>query len=132
MSAITDEMVRAVDRRLRPVAWGQAESLIADRYAEQYALALSGIDLLETRTVLEAAVACGVVPVWQPIETAPKDGAVILLGSFKFYGKDNSLACLMGIEDAFWDDGIWNGWILKDYRPTHWMPLPAAPKAEGE
>lgn len=56
---------------------------------------------------------------WQPIETAPKDGATILL-----------LCTSGGIADGCWDirDESWNYAYLD---PTHWQPLPAAPKLEG-
>lgn len=59
---------------------------------------------------------------WQPIETAPKDGTIVLLydGAYPIAG--------------FFDFG---GWIpadvdLQDMWPqievTHWMPLPEPPK----
>ena len=55
--------------------------------------------------------------VWYPIETAPKDGSLILM----FDG------CIIM---AWWDDG----WYSDEYCPpqiiraTHWMPLPEPPK----
>lgn len=56
---------------------------------------------------------------WQPIETAPKDGRWLLLGS--------ATNCFMG----YWEFGEW-----KDQRdavrdPTHWRPLPAKPRNAG-
>lgn len=61
------------------------------------------------------------LPVWQPIETAPKDGKKILV------------LAAPGIYIAWWSDGNWEdhqrmfngGAALK---PTHWMPLPAPPE----
>lgn len=60
----------------------------------------------------------------QPIETAPKDGAHILL-----YGKqEGSLESPIG-----WCEGYWNGltqWyhiIGLPCTPTHWLPLPDYP-----
>jgi len=65
---------------------------------------------------------------WQPIETAPKDGTWIMvywptmgIGQYPFV--------------VFWDEG-WQParYSDRDYGeafPTHWMPLPAAPKKEG-
>jgi hypothetical protein len=59
------------------------------------------------------------VSLWHPIETAPKDGAPVLV-SRKFGG----------IVVARVKHG-WNTWttIPGDYgiEPTHWMPLPLPP-----
>lgn len=70
---------------------------------------------------------------WQPIETAPKDGTVILVTVGTCFGWSN-------IGSAYWEDcgdGI-EGWVsrglLRDFNggyndlglgnPTHWKPLP--------
>lgn len=64
---------------------------------------------------------------WQPIETAPKDGRLLLL------------ATTSAVITGFWLDNSktqspWEGWSTsgKPFRgpPTHWMPLPAPPAAE--
>ncbi len=56
---------------------------------------------------------------WQPIETAPTDGARVLVwdGSLKM-----AFAC--AYENGLWQTGVWTG-----RRPqiTHWMPLPPPP-----
>lgn len=75
---------------------------------------------------------------WQPIETAPKDGSHILL-----YSPQDVHSAFVG----FWKDGhkfgrYWmaagpegeacdcaGGWQYTR-QPTHWMPLPAAPEGE--
>jgi len=73
---------------------------------------------------------------WQPIETAPKDGADVLV----FY----QAAGVAFAHIAYWDDGTETdpddvGWwfyrsslgreMLEGYfTPTHWMPLPAPPE----
>lgn len=56
---------------------------------------------------------------WQPIETAPKDGSFILLATPK--GR---------IADGFWSPvyGEWS-WPYVMVEPTHWMPLPELPSA---
>lgn len=59
---------------------------------------------------------------WQPIETAPKNGSFILLATPK--GR---------IADGFWSPayGVWS-WPYVMIEPTHWMPLPERPNAQGE
>lgn len=66
---------------------------------------------------------------WQPIETAPKDGTLILVS---FGAK--------GVRAVSWEDDLWcvdddkhGPYPLRGYSystftaPTHWMPLPAKP-----
>lgn len=70
---------------------------------------------------------------WQPIETAPKDGRMVLLAESGY------------VECGFWHDGSecyghrgGAGWFSEEDRhnlltarnvhPTHWMPLPAPPQ----
>lgn len=76
------------------------------------AIALLKKDLIEE---------CGAYAVWQPIETAPKDGTEILLYSLNDIGL------------CYWrDDFVMQGWtwgLEKRFNnPTHWMPLPKAPQ----
>ena len=66
---------------------------------------------------------------WQPIETAPKDGTVFLgykRGQFRECYKvprdDCDMWCFGGTSGA--DD------LFPNIKPTHWMPLPAAPKEQ--
>lgn len=72
------------------------------------------------------------IPKWQPIETAPKDGTSVLLFKqsmdFKIRGY------------GYWEggDSFVSGWISKGFddtfgnlglaNPSHWMPLPEPPK----
>lgn len=59
---------------------------------------------------------------WQPIETAPKDGASFI-GYDEFYGH-------IGVaKKAAWDQFVFTDEQGDDCRITHWMPLPAAPTA---
>lgn len=64
---------------------------------------------------------------WQPIETAPKDGTPVLLftgegilEAYYLYGEWNQSACHSTYEGA--------GGVVISCKPTHWMPLPEAPK----
>lgn len=57
---------------------------------------------------------------WQPIETAPKDGTMILV-----HGPYGFLIVHWGNEaNSGWhgEDGEW-----PEYACTHWMPLPEPP-----
>lgn len=65
------------------------------------------------------------VPEWLPIETAPKSlNSILLLGNEK-------------VADGYWGErcnkgkGAWV-WPYVRTEPTHWMPLPVAPKGEKE
>ncbi|GBQ36102.1 DUF551 domain-containing protein [Acetobacter fabarum] len=69
----------------------------------------------------KAALAAAGAAAWRPIETAPKDGSLILV-TVKHIGCDVV---------SFWGTG-WrettNGLMLRD-EPTHWQPLPTPPNA---
>lgn len=61
---------------------------------------------------------------WQPIETAPKDGRVVL-----FRAESNRIASAMAI--CFYRKAM-DEWVTESggvtfFDATHWMPLPEAP-----
>ncbi len=56
---------------------------------------------------------------WQPIETVPRDGTRVLVCDGNGTGTGRLL-----------DDGSWAVGGGCGYRPTHWMPLPAAPSGK--
>lgn len=68
---------------------------------------------------------------WMPIETAPKDGKI--LGSDGYDVFICRWVCV-GSNTMGWANEDF--WYLSEsfikYRPTHWMPLPAAPDKESE
>lgn len=94
--------------------------------------------------------------VWQPIETAPRDGTVVLVfcaDNIQRYGGfwDQMPPSPPGIALAVWDEyrdlqsgqSQPVGWVMASVRdpkpraqhvalltPTHWMPLPTAPERE--
>jgi hypothetical protein len=72
-------------------------------------------------------------PEWQPIETAPKDGTVmILLEHRREYSSSTiDFGCFEFIENSDWDGAAVYGWMSNEGKieePTHWMPLPTEPK----
>lgn len=70
-----------------------------------------------------------VVPdVWQPIETAPKDGTVIDIWTTN-RGRIVNVAYTLDDFDGTYYWGCENGGV---YEPTHWMPLPDSPTTQPE
>lgn len=77
---------------------------------------------------------------WQPIETAPKDGRYLMVGN-----EDGVWIASYSaqFQSGYKPDNPWISLMLnhrhiekvnRNYSsvPTHWMPLPTPPKAEGE
>lgn len=99
-----------------------------------------------TACAWEGFLACyqHLAPMWQPIETAPRDGTAILAWNenygaretrWEFY-REGSIA-FSWFQEGKGPDGAWrwaepqNNWG-SSWAPTHWMPLPAAPDAARE
>ena len=61
---------------------------------------------------------------WQPIETAPKDGTVVVgYDRSNHHADDRNYAEFMRWDGERWRDP--DTWTIT---PTHWMPLPEPPK----
>lgn len=73
----------------------------------------------------QAGVAAGRAMEWQPIETAPKDGTKVLAVLNRRIM--DAFATPRNDGPAIWTFGMWSG---EHIQPTHWMPLPAAPKEQ--
>ncbi|GAB2704208.1 DUF551 domain-containing protein [Comamonas sediminis] len=76
----------------------------------------------------QAAMAHKGADCWQSIETAPKDGTEV----WAFNGEQARMRWIEGPGYALW---VWVDALLEDAdpspdQPTHWQPLPAAPKQE--
>jgi len=80
------------------------------------------------------------IPEWQPIETAPKSTVngrdvhgVYILGFCPDHDACDLESCICVV---WWEplmnsgSGMWYGEGGYETHPTHWMPLPAAPKGE--
>jgi hypothetical protein len=74
---------------------------------------------------------------WQPIETAPKDGTVVLVAP-GLGGRSCSIAVFNRDQYArnsrpFWSrlDGFGMVSFSRSNPPTHWMPLPTPPGADA-
>lgn len=63
---------------------------------------------------------------WQPIETAPHDGRLILA-----WGPCWSLPDIISWmpDHKVWQEGLQGDYVDDGWEPTHWMPLPAPPEA---
>lgn len=72
---------------------------------------------------------------WRTIDTAPRDGTLVLCFYSDRHGHD-------ALSLRYWAEGDWpssgrkQGWCdqhrsLRSTDPTHWMPLPAAPLTDG-
>lgn len=59
---------------------------------------------------------------WQPIETAPKDGTLVLTIGHP----DTRIPSIFNFKGKSWGPEIF---LDGGYYPTHWMPLPKPPKA---
>lgn len=95
----------------------------------------------ECRDAIESALQPG----WRDVESAPKDGRVVLLGKFNSHNKWRTMRGQWFSADAIaetWEDpdDAPEGWYETSVEaedmpnvwytePTHWMPLPPAPKA---
>lgn len=110
---------RRVEPRDRVYGVGEA---LADIRAYRY----EGKPCYEIRALYAAPVA--VASQWQPIETAPKDGSAILVNAGGF-----CYAVEWSDEFDWWavDDNKLGPFRLRGQAPTHWMPLPPAPKEQA-
>lgn len=68
---------------------------------------------------------------WQPIETAPRDGAAFLGYWPDNFGNDNGTPIRTWRDSGKWQNPFEAAYDDDDeYTPTHWMPLPELPKAD--
>lgn len=94
--------------------------------------------------VFDVLVKNGVIQQWQPIETAPKDGRLMLLGYFNNANKWRTLRGQFVLKNSEMfedpnDESNCEGWYEISVecdgedcgawmtKPTHWQPLPTPP-----
>lgn len=67
---------------------------------------------------------------WQPIETAPKHGKMIIGFAITDTETGNwKMRIMSHMKNYAGDKSEWNGWGDSWIPPTHWMPLPKPPAA---
>lgn len=106
---------------------------IADLEAQLSAIGAGGVEPLRPRQCLHGI---SEPSGWMPIETAPKDGTLIVLGARNgvWLGK-----YLPVYRSGYRPENPWSSMLLNhDHmaerytRPTHWMPLPPSPSSADE
>lgn len=68
---------------------------------------------------------------WQPIETAPRDGTVVLVG----FSCPKPYVCIskyLPLDEDQEIGGLWDCEPFTGDEPTHWVPLPQPPQAAGD
>lgn len=108
---------QALDAQAETIAGLRAElqEMKCSRDDNASALAYQTMQNATLRQQLRAAEARAVQ--WQPIETAPRDGTVILLADMRGRVANGE----------FGNYKVWS-WPYVMVEPTHWMPLPASPQ----
>jgi len=135
---------------LGEAVYAMVERLHANNVTLQAGYDAARLEIESLKAQIEAVGAGGVErlvapgDLWQPIETAPKDGRTLLLGYRNSHGNWRTVRGQWMSEDyieEFWEepdngspgwfedsveaDDVPNCWPIE---PTHWMPLPPAPK----
>lgn len=128
-------------RGQEPVAPADTLVAIADEFAAAIPTPqgrLLAAMIREGVTALQSHIIAAMAPTgWQPIETAPQDGTVVLVYPGTWSGRSVSTAVWDAQHFAsrprpYWrrDDAI-GARDSRDKPPTHWMPLPNAPQKGG-
>lgn len=113
-SAATEQEITSIVSRLRNFAvWNNRHS-----HYEPVPLCKEAADLIERIRAVPQTL-------WQPIETAPRDEAILVSGGGILYP---IVASWSGRDDESWRlDAEGNVHMELDRFPTHWMPLPSSP-----
>lgn len=71
---------------------------------------------------------------WQPIETAPKNERLALLGYAPGHGVVMLYRSVWGGGTGYWyykRENDYREMIAEEIEPTHWMPLPDKPETDS-
>jgi predicted HAD superfamily Cof-like phosphohydrolase len=135
---------------IKPAGWVAPEPLLRAEVQRQIAVSPNGQHALAALRASDARVRELEQPTaWRPIETAPKDGTRILLGSWAVHkiGEGTAFYQTVGYwcaefeaiysdetdgadyRGAWTDDTVasWGYEENTELSPTHWLPLPSAP-----
>ena len=125
----------------RPITEQEAQELAERIWLELEHAKTKAQEIEILRRYIEQAVA---VPEWRPIESVPPQGTVILGYSADWVDKDFNPDGIRECWPTFCDDVVENWTSAKwfdhqdcyvsdtESAPTHWMPLPGAPKQETD
>lgn len=135
MSAALEAALRAAPAA-EPVAWlltSETTGNVVLWTHDQYRAASEELKRGCKFTPLYTAPPAPAADEWMPIETAPKDGTVVLIAHTDavFAGWwERVISTVTG--DAGWVDGVTDSHgNLLVYNPTHWRPIPTAPTEAG-
>ena len=87
-------------------------------------------DYASSEEQMRKCITAALAAMWQPIETAPKDGTRVIVTGWNFgvVGSDRHIATAVWLEDRQeWSEVEEEGDLSTLAYLTHWMPLPPAP-----
>lgn len=134
---VIDVIQEGLDRLLLQTLRGERAALRALSASPRVS---QGIAVVEAAGLLKrayhalAAAASPPAPAWQDIATAPKDGTLIVLWLGGVWNRPSFGKWLSVINAPSDYPALWycsDGRCAPDV-PTHWMPLPSAPRAQPE
>ena len=87
----------------------------------------------EHAVVVDRELVANVPPVWRTIDSAPRDGTVILIWCPLMAGEKMHIVRWNGMRDRFpWESPGGENGAIAAKMPTHWMPLPLPPAEKVE
>lgn len=132
-----DKTISTIDQYIAtlPADWHEDSSL-----EKWFPLTAQELKLQRDRIIDLERAAQPPVPEWQPIETAPKDGTLILTvvagyqpGIYKWFEFEEGGGRWTPDPECFLEESHLSDWLDGcDYIPTHWMPLPSGPTKAPE